>query len=483
MSSTGRTFADRYLLDVQIASPVGTTVWRALDQVLNRWVTVYLLPTTDPRGKVVIDACLSVAANGDRDSVAILDVIESGDLREVEGQVVTQMLGIITEWAEGTGLNERLLSEEPIDSAAALTITRRIANALARAHERDIAHGRLRPHNIVVSFSDEVRVAGFGIDRSFLGQDDSDAMRADIRGVGNLLFAMVTGMWPHGATDGLPSAPLHTTAVLPSTLRPGISSSIDSLYQRTQNDSFASMKEVLAALSVGAAEEATHVPSALSRLAAHPVQWHGRPESKSHRIRATAIALVCVMGMGWVGWQLLTRNFNKSDVPVAILASPLPSSALHPSPTPSVSREIAEIAAISDYDPFGDHKENPDQASLAIDGDLTTSWNTVNYLHKDMAGKPGVGLLIDLGAPRPVTQVTLNFLEPGVSAKVFVSDSSEPDITSAEQLGEVTGADMSAIIKAPRSISGRYVVVWLTQVPQSANGSFKGGITEIQVGL
>jgi serine/threonine protein kinase len=484
MSNTGRTFADRYLLDVQISSPVGTTVWRALDKVLNRWVTVYLLPTTDPRGRIVTEACLSVAANGDRDAVAILDVIESGPLKEASGQTVTQLLGIITEWAEGEGLDERLLSaQEPLDSATALAITRRIAGAIARAHERNIAHGRLRPHNIVVSNADEVRIAGFGIDRSFLGQDDSNALRADISGVGNLLFVMVTGMWPHGATDGLPSAPSHGPQVLPSTLRPGISASIDSLYQRTQAGDFSSMNEVIAAFSVGAAEESTHTPSPLSRLASHPVQWHGRPETHSHRIRATAIALVCVMGMGWIGWQLLTRNFNKSDVPVAILASPLPSMTSTPNPSVSSQPEAAEVVAISDYDPFGDQTENPDQASLAIDSDVATSWNTVNYLHQDMAGKPGVGLLLDLGAPRPVSSVNLSFLEAGVSAEIYVSDSAEPDITTAEKLGDVQDAETSAIIKAPRAISGRYVLVWLTQVPQSSDGTYKGGITEIEVGL
>ena len=482
MSNNGRTFADRYLLDVQISSPVGTTVWRALDKVLNRWVTVYLLPGTDPRARVVTDACLSVAANGDRDAVAILDVIEEGNLTESNGQVVAQLLGIVTEWAEGNSLNERLMAtSEPFDSATALALTRRIAGAIARAHERNIAHGRLRPHNIVVSVSDEVRIAGFGIDRSFLGQDDSNPVQADIRGVGNLLFVMVTGMWPHGSTDGLPGAPSHGTQVVPSTLRPGISPSIDSLYLRTQDGTFTSMHEVIAAFSVGAAEASTSTASTLARIAAHPVQWHGTIESKPHRIRAIAIALICVTGMGWVGWQLLTHNFNKSDVPVAILASPLPATSLFPSPSPS--QEAAEVAAISDYDPFGDQTENPDQAALAIDGDALTAWNTVNYTRKDMAGKPGVGLLLDLGAPLPVSSVNLRFTTPGISAAIYISDSEKPDVTTAELLGEVTDAQDSAVIKAPRAISGRYVLVWLTDVPQATGGKFTGGIAEIKVGL
>ena len=482
MGNSGRTFAQRYSLDVQIASAVGTPMWRALDNVLNRWVTVYLLDSQDPRCNSVIQACLSVAANGDREAIAILDVIENGLLLDESTGEEQSFVGVITEWAEGDGLQERLLMEsEPFDPNTAIDITRQIAAALDRAHAKGIAHGRLRPHNVMVSDAREIRLDGFGIDRSILGPDDADGFRADIRGVGNLLFTMVTGLWPHGVVDGLPAAPKQGPADPPSSFRGGIPASIDELYTRTQDNSFSSMRELVDALSVGAAQTSAQTVSTLARLASHPVQWHGRPESKSHRIRATSIALVCVMGIGWVGWQLLTHNFNKSDVPIAIVMSPLPSESLNPKP--SESPEIASVVSISDYDPFGNQTENPDLVPLAIDSDPATSWTTVNYLADNMAGKPGVGLLLDLGAPRPVSQVTLTFTEPGVSASVYVTDSQAPDITTAETLGHVDAADTSAIIKAPRAISGRYVVVWVTHVPKISTGNYQGGIAEVQVGL
>lgn len=457
-------------------------MWRALDNVLNRWVTVYLLEASDPRCSSVIQACLSVAANGDREAIAILDVIEHGVLVDEATGQEQAFIGVITEWAEGEGLQQRLLTEsDPFDPNTAVDITRQIAAALARAHSKGIAHGRLRPHNVMVSQAREIRLDGFGIDRSILGPDDADGFRADIRGVGNLLFAMVTGLWPHGIVDGLPAAPKHGPTDPPSAFRGGIPASIDELYLQTQDNSFGSMRELVDALSVGAAQTSTQSTSTLARLASHPVQWHGRPETKSHRVRATSIALLCVMGMGWVGWQLLTHNFNKSDVPVAIVMSPLPSASLNP--TPSETPEIASLVSASDYDPFGNQTENPDQAPLAIDGDPATAWTTVNYLAENMAGKPGVGLLIDLGAPRPVSQVTLTFDSPGMSASVFVTDAEAPDVTTAESLGQVEAADTSAVIKAPRAISGRYVLVWVTHVPKVSTGNYKGGIAEVQIEL
>ncbi len=482
MGNSGRTFAQRYSLDVQIASSVGTPMWRALDKVLNRWVTVYLLDASDPRCASVVKACLSVAANGDREAIAILDVIEAGELVAEDTGEEQTFVGVITEWAEGAGLQERLLAEsDPFDVTTALDITRLLAAALDRAHSKGIAHGRLRPHNVMVSDTREIRLDGFGIDRSILGPDDADGFRADIRGVGNLLFTMVTGLWPHGLADGLPAAPKQGPTDPPSSFRGAIPASIDELYIKTQNNSFGSMRELVDALSVGAASTSTQSTSTLARLASHPVQWHGRPESKSHRVRATSIALACVLGMGWVGWQLLTHNFNKSDVPVAIVMSPLPTASLNPQP--SQTPEIASLVGVKDYDPFGNQTENPDKASLAIDGDPATAWTTVNYLAQNMAGKPGVGLMIDLGAPRPVSQVTLTFDSPGMSATVYVTDSDAPDITTAASLGQVDGADTSAIIKAPRAISGRYVLVWITHVPKISTGNYQGGIAEVQVGL
>ncbi len=484
MSDAGRTFADRYLLDVQVSSPVSPTVWRALDTVLNRWVTLYLLDETDSRRNNVVTTCLLAAANAGRNSIALLDVIESGSLTDNQSLAQpTRYVGIVTEWAEGTGLDERLTSDqEPFTAGVALDLVRQLAVSLAQAHDKHIGHGRLRPHNVLLNELQPVRISGFGVDCSFLGLDETDPIRADIKGVGNLLFAMVTGVWPAGEADGLPTAPISTSRKLPSALRGAIPHSIDALYLRTQDGSITLMRELIDLISVGTAEASVEQTSTLARLAAHPVTWHGRPETHSHRVRATAIAVVCVLGMGWIGWQLMTHNFNKSEVPASILLTPEATPRLIVSPTATSTQPIQAVS-VKDYDPFGDNSENPDLANNAIDADAATAWTTVKYRSSNMAGKPGVGLLLDLGAPRPVSQVNLDFTVAGMSATVFVTDSANPDVTTAQQLGSLTNADMSGVIKSPRAISGRYVLVWITAVPETTPGTYQGGITSITFGL
>ena len=160
MNAGGRTFAGRYALDVQVSTAVGTPVWRALDQSLRRWVTLYLMPRTDPRSPAVITSCLRVSANSSRNSVAILDVIEAGHIEGIPTiSPAADYLGIVTEWVEGESLDRALAKNgEPFDTVRAWDTIEKLAKALDQAHALNITHSRLRPHNVIFSDSGEVRM-------------------------------------------------------------------------------------------------------------------------------------------------------------------------------------------------------------------------------------------------------------------------------------------------------------------------------------
>ena len=122
-------------------------------------------------------------------------------------------------------------------------------------------------------------------------------------------------------------------------------------------------------------------------------------------------------------------------------------------------------------------------AQNVLDDDPTTAWKTVIYKGQISLGKPGVGLLLDLGSSRPVSEVDLSFLSEGVSATVYVSDSDKPDIETDQSLGSVSSAGLEGVIKAPRPISGQYVLIWVTDVPAIDSGGYQGGITHVVVKL
>ena len=481
--SNDRIFDGRYALDVQISSSLSSPIWRAMDQSLKRWVTLILLPTSDLRSVKLLQECQQAAVNDRRDVVSILDVVPDGKISSgTDSNSQDRYVGIVTEWLDGETLDRLIVRRgEVLPVEQALRQLGIIANTLMHAHSLNVFHRRLRPHNVIFSQGQEVRLTGFGVDSALLGPDSMDGIAQDIKGVGQLLFVMITGMWPLGSVDSLPAALSDggSGLVLPSQVHGGVSSYIDRLYQRTQDGTYTSMRQLLDALSVGEVEESESLQSRVSRLTASSVTWSPPQSSQSSRVRTSVIAGLSVLVFGWIGWQLLTSNFQRSEAPVAILASPLPSIAV-----PQATGEVAKAVTVTSYDPLGDNEENADQALLAIDSDNETAWTTASYNKSDMSGKAGVGLLVDLGVEKEVYSVEIDFISAGHTAEIYVVNSTEPDFATELKFGDTNPNESSSEISSTDPVSGRYVLVWLIpDLPEAESGEFQGGITEIKVRL
>ena len=481
--SNDRIFDGRYALDVQISSSLSSPIWRAMDQSLKRWVTLILLPTSDLRSVKLLQECQQAAVNDRRDVVSILDVVPDGKISSgTDSNSQDRYVGIVTEWLDGETLDRLIVRRgEVLPVEQALRQLGIIANTLMHAHSLNVFHRRLRPHNVIFSQGQEVRLTGFGVDSALLGPDSMDGIAQDIKGVGQLLFVMITGMWPLGSVDSLPAAlgDGGSGLVLPSQVHGGVSSYIDRLYQRTQDGTYTSMRQLLDALSVGEVEESESLQSRVSRLTASSVTWSPPQSSQSSRVRTSVIAGLSVLVFGWIGWQLLTSNFQRSEAPVAILASPLPSIAV-----PQATGEVAKAVTVTSYDPLGDNEENADQALLAIDSDNETAWTTASYNKSDMSGKAGVGLLVDLGVEEEVYSVEIDFISAGHTAEIYVVNSTEPDFATELKFGDTNPNESSSEISSTDPVSGRYVLVWLIpDLPEAESGEFQGGISEIKVRL
>ncbi len=146
------------------------------------------------------------------------------------------------------------------------------------------------------------------------------------------------------------------------------------------------------------------------------------------------------------------------------------------------------IAEVTDFDPQGDPpEENSDSAGLAADGDPSTSWTTSTYLRSPELGnlKDGVGLLVDLGEQVEVRDVRLTLVGSPTSVEILATDpgtSSAP--TSAEGLATVAGRDGAGTkvdLQLKRPTTTRFLVVWLTSLPPTGDGRFRGEVAEIVV--
>jgi len=480
-----RVYANRYLLDVQLPHATHDNCWRAYDQTLNRWVTLHLLNTADPRAQSLIDSCERAAAIDSRGVVSILDVIHQGALKW-PGNIdpAVSYSGIITSWAQGISIDEYLsLSDHAMPALQALTIVRSTAMTMAIAHEQAIVHGNLTTKNILFVDSGETRIQGFGIDRILNQSGRVPIVADDIEAIGAVLYAMLTqyGLNRHPDED----TSIYNPLVLPSQMRSGIPTSIDNLYRATQDGTFTSMREVVDALSINLAGLTDLRES--RKLATVEQHLSGEPSHKRRWPSVLTAALVVIL-LGWGGWQLLTHNFKPGGVPVALLPEnfsddPLASFSASPSTPPSSTQRLATLTTIRDFDPEGNGEENSDLVSKAIDRDSSTSWRTVQYRGADLAGKSGVGLLLDLGETSKVNSVSVEFSRAGQGVSVFVSDSQTPSLKLSELLGKATFSGTSQTLRNSMPLSGRYVLVWLTRLPQVDVETYQSGITEIQVGL
>ncbi|WP_027861153.1 protein kinase family protein [Marmoricola sp. URHB0036] len=143
------------------------------------------------------------------------------------------------------------------------------------------------------------------------------------------------------------------------------------------------------------------------------------------------------------------------------------------------------FAGVRDFDPDGDPpEENPDTAKNAIDGDPSTSWTTVTYRGTPALGglKPGVGLMLDLGKEQRVSSLTVRFKGAPTSYDVYAAPAGvteAPDtVDQLDKVGGQQSAPEKSSITLESKPSTRYLLVWLTRLPQVAGG-YRGEIIDI----
>ena len=136
-----------------------------------------------------------------------------------------------------------------------------------------------------------------------------------------------------------------------------------------------------------------------------------------------------------------------------------------------------------EFDPHGSGTQDPRTAPHAIDIDPGTFWHTHNYYGPGFRNlQPGLGLILDLGESQHVSSITVDGLgehsvqllaAPG-SATAMPTDFADFDLL-AEDTGE------SVTLDAEEAVESRYLLVWLTELPQGDDGNYRGRISNISV--
>ena len=489
----GELLEGRFRVVHRVPSSGAATVWCAHDEVLARPVALKVLPADRTAGPgsagILLEAAMRSGA-----------VVHPGLARVHDAFLLPRPGGpalavVISEWVDGRAL-DLLLATGPLEPAEAVALLRQAAEALAAVHAHDLVHGRVHPGNVLVGPGGRLKLTDAAVAAAVHGAPtpgpaSDGGVERDTRDLAAVLFALLTARWPGGTTDQpagrLPGAPGVGRGVpRPRQLRAAVPRSLDAVVVRALDPGApdprapdpralsADIPLTTPALLSAAAQQAA--AEAQEQGATTPVRTRGR------HVLPALLLLLLLSSVGTGGWLLglavgdLPRRADAVEAVVSTGSSPSPS----PPPAAAAPLDLGRLP-VRDYDPPpGDGSENPRDVPLTVDGNLDTSWLTSTYRTADFGRlKHGVGLLVDLGRSRPLTQVQVLLTRPGASLELRTADTVPATADGFRTVAVAAHVPVDAVLQPAAGAVGRYWLVWITALPADGNG-FRAGVLELR---
>lgn len=254
-----RLVAGRYQIGELIGRGGMADVYLGTDARLGRKVAIKLLKPTlanDPAFRVRFRREAQDAAKMAHPT--IVRIFDAGEetITDASGHE-TQQPFIIMEYVDGQLLKD-VIAEGPMDSAKAVRVIEQVLTALEYSHRAGVVHRDIKPGNIMLTASNQVKVMDFGIARAI---SDSSATiaetsvivgtaqyfspeqargeavdaRTDLYSTGIVFFEMLTGKAPFVGDNPVAVAYQHVnqTPVPPSSINPKVSPAIDAVVLRS----------------------------------------------------------------------------------------------------------------------------------------------------------------------------------------------------------------------------------------------------------
>ncbi|TFD89930.1 Stk1 family PASTA domain-containing Ser/Thr kinase [Cryobacterium serini] len=258
MADSGRLIAGRYRVGALLGRGGMSDVHIGTDSRLGRTVAIKLLKSTlaaDPAFRTRFRQEAQAAARMAHPT--IVRVFDAGEETVTdESGHDSQIPFIVMEHVDGRLLKD-IIHEGPIEAAEAVRIIDGVLTALEYSHRAGVVHRDIKPGNIMITKSGQVKVMDFGIARAIsdsattvaqttaiLGtaayfspeqaKGESVDARTDLYSTGVVLFEMLTGRPPFRGDTPVAVAYQHVSEmpVKPSALNPRVSPALDSVVLR-----------------------------------------------------------------------------------------------------------------------------------------------------------------------------------------------------------------------------------------------------------
>lgn len=486
----GDLLAGRYLLLDVVAADGPAVLWRASDEVLARAVAVKVLHAPTKKSKDEAQPFLEAAVRTCSVNHAGLARVYDATLEQRPGRG-NDVAYVISEWVEGDSLDEHLAQTGALAPLDAVDVLRQAADALAAAHSGGLLHGRLHPRNVLITPTGRVRITDAAVAAALHGHPveaaaNREGVREDTRDLAAVLYALVTARWPEitELPGGLlPAAPVQDDQVLSARqVRAGVPRALDNVVARGLTPGRLITQPPLVTPAALADAADTSVIEARTAARVAPALPSG--PSWLHRWWPTLASAALVLTVGLIGWNLglSVGDLHRPAGAVDAIISPTSGASGGAKPAPAL--DLSKVA-VRDFDPEGDRQENPDQVRNAVDGFPNTAWSTSRYKSERFGGiKSGVGLLVDLGAVRPVHSVGVGFTAAGAKVELRVSDTPPTAARNAADGFRLVAASLDgklvATLQPAAGLQARYLLIWITSLPKEGDG-YRVGISELRI--
>jgi serine/threonine-protein kinase len=493
----GTVLSGRYKLEAKLGSGGMSTVYLARDTTLDRAVAVKVMhremsEQADQLERFRQEA-RAVAKLSHPNVVSVIDAGEDG------GHPY-----IVFEYVEGETLKQRINRVGALDAQEALAYAIEVARGLSVAHGRRMVHRDIKPQNVLIDSEGRAKLTDFGISRQLeqdgmtatgrvLGTTDYVApeqamgravdQRSDVYSLGVVLYEMLSGQVPYRADSQVGVAMKHVNEEMPDVQqrRPELSAAAALVVERATDkdpeeryqtvgemiDDLSTALEVEAARAGSTSGEATTVLEAVApeeRKLSGPSRRSWLAVLLGLLAVAAVIAAVVLISGGNSGGGGGALNDKGSTVP---------------------------LAGATDYDPQGDGEEDPDEVSLAVDGNpTTTAWSSEHYDDDTFAGTkegadPGVGLYVTAKSSVTPSQIRIVSPSPGWDAEIFATSSGPPEEVSewGEPVGSVTDAQGTEEVDLHLSGPAKYFLIWFNKAAEARDqeGRFQVEISDVKL--
>lgn len=265
----GKVLGKRYEIIEKIGGGGMALVYKAKCKLLDRFVAIKVL-----KNEFVDDEEFVRKFRRESQAAASLshpNIVNIYDVG-IEEDVDDKIHYIVMEYIKGKTLKEIIVNKGKLSVEEALNYSNQIAEALSVAHENRIVHRDIKPHNIMITEDNRVKVTDFGIARAATSSTmttRSDVLgsvhyfspeqarggytddKSDIYSLGIVMYEMVTGKLPYQGESPITVALKHVQEdiIPPRQINENIPIGFEELIlkavQKRQADRYKNIKELI----------------------------------------------------------------------------------------------------------------------------------------------------------------------------------------------------------------------------------------------